>query len=70
VRGWVWPGSQRLANQRQGAWAGAVNQEILPNEREVRPLRGLSPTDVITSPSLIAFKRRLKTLLYSRSFDL
>jgi len=28
------------------------------------------PSDVITSPSLIAFKRRLKTLLFSRSFDL
>ena len=28
------------------------------------------PSDVITSPSLIAFKRRLKTLIYSRSFDL
>jgi len=40
----VWPGSQRLANQRQGAWAGAVNQEILPNEREVRQSRGFIPT--------------------------
>ena len=29
VRGWVWPGSQRLANQRQGAWPGAVNHRIL-----------------------------------------
>jgi len=28
------------------------------------------PSDVITSPSLIAFKRRLNTLLFSRSFDL
>jgi len=28
------------------------------------------PSDVITSPSLIAFKRWLKTLLFSRSFDL
>jgi len=27
-------------------------------------------SDVITSPSLIAFKRRLNTLLFSRSFDL
>ena len=44
VRGWVWPGSQRLANQRQGAWAGAVNQEILPNQRQVRPLRPISTT--------------------------
>jgi len=28
------------------------------------------PSDIITSPSLIAFKRRLNTLLFSRSFDL
>jgi len=28
------------------------------------------PSDVITSPSLISFKRRLKTPLFSRSFDL
>ena len=28
------------------------------------------PSDIITSPLLIAFKRRLKTLLFSRSFDL
>jgi len=28
------------------------------------------PSDGITSPSLIAFKPRLKTLLFSRSFDL
>jgi len=28
------------------------------------------PSDVITSPSLIAFQRRLNTLLFSRSFDL
>ena len=30
VRGWVWP--------------GAVNQEILPNEREVRQFRQPTPT--------------------------
>ena len=29
VRAWVWPASQRLANQGQEAWPGAVNQEIL-----------------------------------------
>ena len=32
VRGWAWP--------------GAVNQEILPNQRQVRPLRPIIPTAV------------------------
>ena len=31
VRGWAWPGSQRLANQRQGAWAGG-NAGLLVGE--------------------------------------
>ena len=52
VGGWVWPGSQRLANQRQGAWPWAVNQEILANEREVRPLRQVSPTHIPEFPAV------------------
>jgi len=38
VGGWVWP--------------GAVNQEILPNEREVLSLRPISPTSVLVEDTL------------------
>ena len=44
MRGWMWPGSQRLANQGQGAWPGAVNQEILDSYSSVGPLRGTTTT--------------------------
>ena len=47
VRGWAWPGSQRLANQRQGAWLGAVNQEILGSYSSVRRFRPSSTTEAI-----------------------
>ena len=47
VRGWMWPGSQRLANQGQGAWPGAVNQEILDSYSSVGPLRGTATTDAL-----------------------
>jgi len=46
-----------------------VGDRAIAVSAAARVCNGL-PSDVITSPSLIAFKRRLNTLLFSRSFDL
>ena len=47
----------------------AQKHKILLSHKTARVCNGL-PSDVITSPLLIAFKRLLNTLLFSRSFDL
>jgi len=66
VRGWVWPGSQRLANQGQGAWPGAVNQEILDSYSSVGPLRGTTTTCVeLKGDDFSCYSNKIESVIFS-----